>query len=55
VDDARSSTVEGLGVLLRDPGVEVVGAVQDAAAEAEAAGAGAQVAPVPQGGDRRSE
>ena len=34
MDDARSSTVEGLGVLLRDPGVEVVGAVQDAAAEA---------------------
>ena len=35
--------------------MEVVGAVQDAAAEAEAAGAGTQVAPVPQGGDRRTK
>src|SRR3954468_3541797 len=34
-----------------DPCVEVVAAVKDAAAEAEAAGAGAEVAPVAEGGD----
>ncbi len=34
-----------------DPGVEVVAAVEDAAAEAEAGRAGAQVASVAQGGD----
>jgi hypothetical protein len=33
-----------------DPFVEVVGAVEDAAAEAEAAGSGAEVPPVAQGG-----
>ncbi len=33
-----------------DPAVEVVGAVEDAAAEAEAAWAGAPVTPVPEGG-----
>ena len=39
------------GALGVDPGVQVVAAVEDAAAEAEAARAGAQVSPVPQGGD----
>ena len=34
-----------------DPGVQVVAAVEDAAAEAEAARTGAQVSPVAQGGD----
>src|SRR3712207_9403909 len=47
----RSPTVEGLGALLRDPVVEVVAAVEDPAAEAEAAGAGAEVSPGAQGGD----
>src|SRR4051812_25842866 len=38
-----------------DPGMEVVLAVEDATAEAEAAGARAQVAPVAQGGDGGAE
>src|SRR3712207_7028437 len=41
--------------LLLHPRLEVVTAVEDAAAEAEAAGAGAQVAPVPEGGHRSAE
>jgi hypothetical protein len=42
-------------VLFDDPLVEVVGAVEDAAAEAEAAGSGAEVTPVAQGGDGCAE
>src|SRR4051794_32857633 len=41
--------------LLLDPRLEVVTAVEDAAAEAEATRTGAQVAPVPQGGHRSAE
>ena len=42
-------------VLFGDPGVEVVGAVKDAAAEAEAAGSGAEVPPIAQSGDGCAE
>ncbi|CCH90570.1 protein of unknown function [Modestobacter italicus] len=38
-----------------DPAAELVGAVEDAAAETEAAWAGAEVAPVPQRGDGRAQ
>jgi hypothetical protein len=42
-------------VLGVDPLVEVVGAVEDAAAEAEAAGSDAEVVPIAQGGDECAE
>jgi hypothetical protein len=42
-------------VLGVDPLVDVVGAVEDAAAEADAAGSGAEVAPIAQGGDGCAE
>src|SRR4051812_36320927 len=48
----RSVTNRIVVVVARsDPGVQVVAAVEDAAAEPEAAGAGVAVPPVPQGGD----
>ncbi len=38
-----------------DPGVQVLAAVEDAAAEAEAVRAGALVSPIPEGGDGSAE
>ena len=49
-----SSVAGRLGALVVDPRVKVVAAVEDAAAETEAARAGAQVAPVAEGGDQGS-
>jgi hypothetical protein len=50
-----SSVAGRLGAPVVDPRAEVVTAVEDAAAETEAARAGAQVAPVAEGGDRGAE
>src|SRR4051794_18696258 len=47
-----STPIHPFDALHVDPGVEIVAAVEDAAAEPKAGRAGAEVAPVPEGGDR---
>ena len=50
-----NSSARTVGLLLGDPVLEVAAAVDDAPAGSEAAGSGAEVAPVAQGGDGDAE